>query len=297
METDLICPPKQFKAWVESFQLTETLTQLLRTVSVWAHYCSPPVSDERSMAIAHADLALWFFYLDDYDKDDYEIFFNDCSRILDSRGAIAERSPLLRAYADVIKQVATYDCDLTHYLGGRRQSLELIRKRIRTGRRRGSKPTFNEYYNERMISVYVYQWLDMWEILGGFYLTPEERASFEIKEAKRSVTAWHILQNDMRSLHRDIRCGSPNLLLLHAEESSDIDVTVSAVEKMFIDELDIFKRMSELAQRKMQSDRVRQYMGLLEICLTGGAKSFWEIKERYSREDVYRSLKLAVDPA
>jgi hypothetical protein len=73
--------PALFDAWICSFGLQEPLAPLLRTVSVWADYCSPPDASVQSMGVAHADLALWFFYVDDYSRDDYATFFDKCSLI------------------------------------------------------------------------------------------------------------------------------------------------------------------------------------------------------------------------
>lgn len=285
--------PPLFATWMTSFGVKDFIAPLLRTVSVWANYCSPPHAPAQSMATAHADLALWFFYLDDYERDDYESFFDECLRILDGGQPTTKNSTLLKAYADVVAQVVSHGHDPTYYLQGRRRSVEQIRQRIRFGKNRvEGRLTFEEYYAQRMISVYVYQWIDMWEIIGDFYLDPQERVLPEIAEAKRAVTAWHILQNDMRSLRRDIGSGSPNLVLLHAEQkTAHIEETVATMRGLFREELDNFQRSSQSLLRSMPSLRVRRYIELLNICLTGGEKSFWEIKERYDWDTLQQLLR------
>lgn len=288
--------PPPFESWMDSFGIKDIVRPLIRTVSVWANNCSPPDASVQSMATAFADLALWFFYLDDYDREDYESFFDDCRRILDGSEPLAQSPPLLRAYGDVVVQVGSRGQDLGYYLEGRRKSLELIRQRIRFSRTQSTRRvTFEEYYAQRMLSVYVYQWMDMWEILGGFYLDPHERALPDLIEAKRAVTAWHILQNDARSLRRDIEAGSPNLVLLYAEQkSARVDDTIAALQGMFRSELESFQSASQSLLQTMPSARLRRYLELLHICLTGGETSFWEIKERYAREDLPQLLAAAL---
>ena len=285
--------PPLFATWMHSFGVTEIVAPLLRTVSVWASYCSPSHASAQSMATAHADLALWFFYLDDYDGDDYESLFDDCLRILDGNRPTMDRPSLMRAYADVVDQVASHGHDPTCYLQSRCKSVEQIRQRIRFSKSpRNKRVTFEEYYAQRMVSVYVYQWMDMWEIIGDFYLDSQERMSPEVAEAKRAVTAWHILQNDMRSLRRDIDSGSPNLVLLHAEQkTARIEETVGIIRDLFREELENFQRASQSLLRSMPSLRVRRYIDLLDICLTGGEKSFWEIKERYDWDTLQQLLR------
>lgn len=284
-----------FDVWLDSFGIKELVSPLMRTVSVWANNCSPPHASARSMMTAYADLALWFFYIDDYEHDDYEAFFDQCLRILDGSRPTTDSSSLLHAYSDVILRVGSHGHDLAEYLESRRKSVELIRQRIRFSRKQArERPTFDEYYAQRMISVYVYQWMDLWEIIGGFYLDPEERALPELAEAERAVTAWHILQNDARSLRRDIDAGSPNLVLLYAEQKAmNAEDAIAAMRELFRAELENFQSASRSLLQSNPSVRVRQYLELLELLLTGGEKSFWEIRERYDWDALHRLLAAA----
>ncbi|GEM_PF-2909951 len=301
-ESDL---PGPFVAWVRRFGLEGLIRgPLLRTVRVWADYCSPPGASEAAMSTAYADLALWFFYLDDYEGQDFELLFDACAQILDRAdvgeplldGAqptleSSESAPpgLLPAFADVVTQIQAHgEARATRYIQSRRDSLDKIRARIRVSRDPHC-PAFDyrAYYDLRMVSVYVHQWVVLWEIVGGFCLDEGQRALPEVTEARRAVTAWHILQNDMRSVERDMRAGSPNLVLLHAEhEAPDIHASVAEIRGLFDEELENFRAAQATvaasgAEGGWPDGAMRRYFELLEICLTGGERSFWEISERY----------------
>jgi hypothetical protein len=267
-ELNLDLPPL-FIEWMRSFELEEILSPVLRTTIIWAKRASLPSACPDDLAIACMDLILWLSYLDDCLKEDYNIIFEKCSKILDGYQPTFDEAKLFHAYADIIKRVAQRGYDIQHYLQQRKDYLwhksELVKRRF-YGRNNESKLTYNQYFEIRQVTIGLSFWMTLWEILGDFYLSPLERAMPEVKRAVRALSSAYFLDNDLHSLVRDIEQRTPNLIILYMEQyGKDIVSSVQDIKELYRQEVDTFRHLSQSVLNASPSNQLRQYFQLLEL--------------------------------
>jgi hypothetical protein len=225
--------PRGYDAWVRAFGLEVRVADLLRTVCLWTVRAAPADATEEDRALACMDLTLSFAELDDYAGVDEEGLFAEHLAVLDGarpgpavpsraeRAACPGNGPgasaRARAHADLLDRLGRRGAPLTHYLGGRHAVVDAYRIRNAV-RRRERRLSFAAYLDLRLTTIFVAQWVDLWEIVGGFALTPAERARPERAVAVEAACLWHVLHNDVVSRARDAARGEPNLVALAAVE-------------------------------------------------------------------------------
>lgn len=262
--------PPLFVEWMRSFELEEIVAPVLRTAVTWARLC-PPNTSVDNFAIGCMDLTLWLFYLDDCLKEDYNIMFEKCSKILDGYQPTSDDAKLFHAYADIIKRVAEHGYDMQHYLQERKKCLvyrvELAKQRLH-GSNNENKFTYDEYFEIRLVTIAIVYWMTLWEILGDFYLSPSEREMPEVKRALRALSLAYSLDNDLHSLVRDIEQKTPNLIILHMEKyGKDIVSSVQDIKELYWQEVTTLRHLSQSVLNISTSNQLRQYFQLLELQL------------------------------
>jgi Terpene synthase family 2, C-terminal metal binding len=267
-ELNLDLPPLLVE-WMRSFELEEIFSPVLRTVIIWAKRVSPPNASLEDLAIACMDLILWIFYLDDCMKEDYNIIFEKCSKILDGYQPTSSEAKLFHAYADILKRIAQRGYDMQHYLQERKKCLgyrvEIAKQRLHRSNNQ-KKLTYDEYFEIRQVTIAVLGWMTLWEILGDFYLSPSERAMPEVKRAGLALSAAYSFDNDLYSLVRDIEQKTPNLIVLHMEKyGKDIISSVQDIKELYKQEVNTFRHLSQSVLNASPSNQLQQYFQLLEL--------------------------------
>jgi hypothetical protein len=262
--------PPLFAEWISSWDLEEILAPILRSTVVWVKRVSPPNASPDNLAVACMDL-VWFSYLDNCLKEDYNIVFENFSKILDGYQPASDEPKLFRAYADVINKVAQKGYDMQYYLQQRKDNLrhrvDLAKQRL-YGRTNKNKLSFNEYFEIRQTTIGVSYWMTLWEILEDFYLNPSERVMGEVKQGVRAVSSVYLLDNDLQSLLRDLKEGNPNLVILYMEQyGGDIFSSAQYIKGLIQREVNTFRHSFVSIQNSAPSDRLRQYFELLELVL------------------------------
>lgn len=256
--------PPAFDAWVREFGLQRALAPIVYTVLAWTVWCSPRGASMDARAVAAMDLGLCFFFLDDHPDDGAERLYDDVERLLDGHVPAAGDPPLQHAYHEIFERMAARGLPLDRYREGRRALL-------RCYRRRRVAATFDAYLALRTTTIYVDQWLDMWEVLGDFYLSAEERRNPLLARARTSMIRWHVYENDLASIERDARAGVPNLVRLHGgalpEAIAEVKALADHEERSFVE------ACAELRSRPM-SQSVLRHLDLLEICHRGGIENY-----------------------
>jgi len=288
--------PPLFAEWISLWDLEEILAPILRSTVVWVKRVSPQNASLEDLAVACMDLILWFFYLDDCLKEDYNIVFKKCSKILDGYQPNTDEAKLFQAYADIPKKVAQRGYDMQYYLQTRKYNLryrvEIAKQRFH-GRGNERKLSFNENFEIRQTPIWLSSWINLWEILGDFYLSLPERTMPEVQRAVRAVSSAYLLDNDLRSLVRDIEEKSPNLVILYMEQyEGDIISSAQYIRDLFQQEVNTFRHLFISVLNAAPSDRLRQYFEFLELNLnyiTGPNLMEKDHPKRYSYD-----LELAV---
>lgn len=263
--------PPLFAEWMRLWELEEMLAPILRRSLMWVKQSSPPNASLEDLAVACMDLALWFFYLDDCLKEDYNIVFEKCSRILDGYQPSSDEAKLFQAHADVINRVAQKGYDMQYYLKERKDNLryrvDLAKQRLH-GRTNENELSFNEYFEIRQTTIGTSYWTALWEVLGDFYLSPLERLMPEVQRAARAVSSAYLLHNDLHSLVRDIKERNPNLVILYMEQyGGDIFSSGKYINELFQEEVNTFRYLFELVLNAAPSNRLQQYFEFSELNL------------------------------
>jgi len=262
-------PPPLFVEWMRSFELEEILSPLIYTVALWVKRTSPTNASLDDLAIACMDLSLWFFYLDDYDQEDYSIFFEKCSRILDGHQPTSDEAKIFHAYADIINRVAQRGYDMQYYLQARKEYLQCRLKLHIYRKNQQNNLSFHELFELRYVTIGLKFWMVLWEILGDFYLTPSERVMPEVQLTLRAFSCAYFLHNDLYSLVRDIKENHPNLVILHMKQNGG-DITSSAqyIEELWQQEVNNFQNLSQSILNASPSENIRKYFQFMELCIS-----------------------------
>lgn len=203
----------KLETWIDAHGLAGAWRPLLATTTAWIASAAPAWATEEQRTLACMDLGTCFFILDDGDDP---LARADLARV--TAGELPDPArPLQRAYASLFARLADSG-PLDHYLAVRHRFAHAldIRHAMRTGR---TPLAFATYLSLREITIYFEPWLALWEVLGGYVLTPEERALVAPVFAR--ANRWQALENDRVSVVRDARTGTPNLVALLGLSQAD----------------------------------------------------------------------------
>lgn len=204
--------PPGLAAWIRAHHLEEAWTPVLHTTTAWIASAAPPWATPAQRAVVAMDLGTCFFLLDDAADHDALARHDDLARVA-AGCAPDRRRPLQPAFADLFARLAALGGPLDHYLALRREFAAALRRRhaLRTG---GASLDVEGYLALREITIYYGPWLSVWELLGGFVLSPAQRAL--VAPAFVLANRWQVLENERMSVARDQRTGTPNVIALHA---------------------------------------------------------------------------------
>lgn len=243
--------PATVADWVGTHGIHAQLAPNAYTVRTWVKHCAPPGATGAQLALAHMDLAISFFFLDDYAGDDYPQLFEAFDANLAGRTPRDQR-PAVRAHADLLQRVGALGRPMAFFLRSRRDLIEEYRHRnaVMGGR---AQTSFERYLSARLVTIDVVQWFELWLVLCGVELTPAERSEPALMECVRLTCLTYVLANELHSVERDIRRGEPNLVCLLRDES-DLDL--------------------DGACHRVQSQRVEAEQGCVraagQLCQAGG---------------------------
>lgn len=266
--------PPPFDKWVRDFGLEQQLRPLVYNACAWTVSASPPMASVEWRAVACMDLTLFFGFLDDYDGDNVEELYDHVEQSLNGHLHDATAIPLLRAYDDIFRRMASRGLPLDRYRASRKALLRCYRQRheLVTGR---ATATFDEYFALRMTTIYVGQWLDMWEVLDDFYLPAEEYTLPMLECARSSMMTWHVYENDLVSIDRDARAHVPNLVPLRAHDRGIAPEQAAAEVQNLADEAQqSFAQACRELYESAPSPRLVRYVNLLETCYNGGLENY-----------------------
>lgn len=256
--------PPAFDRWVRQWRIETEVVPNLYTVTTWTKHCSPEGASSEQRAVACMDLAISFFYLDDYAGSDYHAVFDAFEA--NHRGAPRENAlPAAVAHADLLAQLRGLGRSLTWYT-----ELELAllgEYRLRNDAARGLVPlTFDRYRACRLVTIYVYQWLELWQLIGDFQIGAAERESAAFRDGVRLASTFYYLGNELYSLERDQQRGELNLVpLLAAQEGIDL---AAAVERLEVQRSDAGQAFAEVLPAMLAgSAELRRCGELLDRCV------------------------------
>ncbi|MEO7096753.1 MAG: hypothetical protein ABI175_26075 [Polyangiales bacterium] len=186
---------------------------MLHTATAWIASAAPGWATTHQRATACMDLGTCFFILDDSPGDLALDRYADLERAA-SGAAPDPARPLQSVFAALFERLAGTGGSLAHYLALRVEFARALRRRhaLRTG----TAVSVAEYMLLRETTIYFAPWMSTWELLGGFVLSPEERAL--VAPAYAPANRWQVLENERFSVARDARTGTPNVVALHAAE-------------------------------------------------------------------------------
>lgn len=206
------------EAWIDAHHLTELWQPLLATTTAWIASAAPSWATAEQRALACMDLGTCFFILDDADPAVARARHADLARITGGEAADPTR-PLQLAYVALFDRLSAAG-PLGHYLAVRHRFARALD--LRHEIRRGQPVSAETYLTLREITIYFEPWLALWEVLGGYVLSREQRAL--VAPAFDAANRWQALENDRVSVARDARTGTPNLVALVADEH---DLTIA----------------------------------------------------------------------
>ena len=229
--------PKAFDQWLRAFGIQEEIAPILFTVISWVKIASPPEATPKQLALACMDLAVSFFYLDDYQDEDYQELLDDFSRNLAGESPKTLR-PIVIAHANLLQQFWALGQPMDYFLEWRQKLLTeySFRNRVIRGE---EKVDFQRYMECRRTTIYVDGWFGLWLLLENIQLTASERCTLASTEALKLLTTFHIFDNELHSIDRDISSSVPNLVVLLSNEQS---VSLNAAVLKLTQTLDEVKR-------------------------------------------------------
>ena len=156
--------PPLFDRWVREHGIEDDVAPLLYTVTTWVKHCSPAEATPDQRALACMDLAISFFYLDDYAGEDYHALFDQYEATLAGRPPPAARGAVA-AHADLFAKLGALGHPMDAYIAEERRLL--AEYRLRNDVRRGlAHLTYARHREARLVTIYVYQWLELWQLIG-----------------------------------------------------------------------------------------------------------------------------------
>ncbi|MFD3945271.1 terpene synthase family protein [Streptomyces sp. NPDC058579] len=276
--------PGEFNRWVRHFGIQEEIAPILYTVATWVKHCSWPAASEEQRALACMDLAVSFFYLDDYQHEDYPELFSEFRRNLTGEQARSTR-PIVHAHADLIRRLRESRQSMEKFIELRGQLLDeyLLRNSVMRGT---ASADFDRYWQCRLVTIYVQQWMELWFLIWDFPLAPEEHSSPLLHSAMQSATVFYFLGNDLYSYKRDAAKGEPNLVCLwRYQHAVSTEEAASAIDRMRREALDRFNKAFTVLTGERSPENLKQCGHLLQHLVNQATTARHDNPERYVKPD------------
>lgn len=276
--------PEGFDRWVRDFGIQEDIAPILFTVVTWVKYCSWVDSTEEQQVLACMDLAISFFYLDDYQQEDYADLFDEFRRNLDGQEPRSSR-PSVLAHADLLGRLRALGRPMDDFIGIRRRLLDEYL--LRNGAMRGKATlTFDRYWQCRLVTIDVQQWVELWLLLWDYRLSPEERSNQTFVDAIRLAATFFFLGNDLYSFERDKAKGEPNLVCLWQDEHGvPLKEAASEIDRMRARALDDFHAATDALIADGSPKNLQHCGHLLRRFVDHAAPARHDNPERYVKPD------------
>lgn len=267
--------PPALAEWVRAQRLEDVWAPIVKTTAAWIGSSAPAWASEGQRAIVCMDLGTCFFLLDDSPAHEALDRCDDLESA--AKGLDPDpRRPLQLAYADLIARLAASSPDTRHYLALRRQFARAMRVRHSLASEKRQIRS-DMYIALREVTIYFEPWLSIWELLGGFVLSDEERAL--VRPAFVSANRWQVLENERASLARDAATGTPNAISLLASEHA---ISLSEASRMVAARAERELSTCAAAMAELRATRtegaVLRYLGTLDDSIAGA-------KRHYERAD------------
>jgi len=276
--------PEAFDQWVRAFGIEKEIAPICYTVTTWVKHCSLPEATLEQVTLACMDLAISFFYLDDYQHDDYPELFDAFDSNLTGKSPKTQR-PAVLAHADLLRRLRAIGRPMDDYLAIRRRLLEEYR--LRNSVMRGEATvTFARYVECRLVTIDVYQWFELWLLVEDFRLTPEERSSQALAGSVKLAATFFFLGNDLYSFARDALNGEPNLVcLLRDEQGIPLEQAATKIDQMRVEALRGFTEATEKLLGASSTEQLRRCGQLLRRFVGNATVSRHENPDRYVKPD------------
>ncbi|MEA5574650.1 terpene synthase family protein [Calothrix sp. UHCC 0171] len=272
--------PKAFDQWLRTFGIQEEIAPILFTVTSWVKIASPPEVRPEQLTLACMDLAVSFFYLDDYQGEDYLELLEDFSRNLASQSPKTSR-PIVIAHANLLQQFWEFGQPMDYFLESRQKLLTeySFRNRVIRGEQ---KIDFQRYMECRRTTIYVDGWFSLWLLLENIQLTPWERRTLASTEAVKLLTTFYIFDNELHSIDRDISSGVPNLVvLLSNEQSISLNAAIAKLTQNLDEAKGGFIKAINMLLASSSTDNLRRCAQILRCSFECATASRRENPERY----------------
>lgn len=276
--------PEAFDQWVRAFGIETEIAPICYTVTTWVKHCSIPDATPEQLTLACMDLAVSFFYLDDYQDDDYPKVFDEFESNLNGEKPITQRRVAL-AHADLLQRFRALGGPTEDFLRGRKKLIDEYRLRNRVMRGE-ALVSFSRYMECRLVTIYVYQWIELWLLLGGFQMAPEERSNQALADSIRLATTFYFFGNDLYSFNRDALSGEPNLVcLLRDEQGISLEEAAAKIDQMRVDAHRGFMAASEELLGARSTAQLRRCGQLLRLLVGNATVSRHDNPDRYVKPD------------
>ena len=251
-------------AWIETHGLAELWRPLVATTTAWIASAAPAWATEDQRALACMDLGTCFFILDDGDD---ELARLDLARVTAGERPDPRR-PLQLAFAALFDRLAELG-PLDHYLAVRHRFAHALG--VRRAMRAGQRPLdFATYLSLREITIYFEPWLALWEVLGGYVLTSDQRAL--VAPVFDPANRWQALENDRVSVTRDARTGTPNLVVLIAAQGLSLAEATTELRMRADRELAAYTEAMRALRATPLAPPVVRYLAALEAGVDGAIR-------------------------
>lgn len=283
MRPDAADTAARFDAWAARLELTATLAKLRGVVLPWVARCAPEGTSADDHCLAAADLALFIFYLDDLDGPDEPLRFADAERILAGEIPSPDASPLCHGWRDLLAQVSTRGLSIERYLTDRQTALAAWRTR-NAARRSGVTWRLEDWLTLRSTTIFMRQWMSLWELLTGRVVSDAMRARPAFERAVRATCRWQVLANEVASVDRDRATGETNAVFLEMRERGVSEhEAVTRVMAM----ASAARRDFDHAARALLDDTddvaLQSYVHGLRVSIEGAVEHYADRHARYAR--------------
>ena len=278
--------PPELDGWIRAFGLQALVAENIHAILTWVRNCSPRDASPQSLTLACMDLQTWFI-LDDHGEDDEHVHLADYAALLDRWSAqqpesrTTVRTGFVSAVECLLTRMAAQGRPLDRLIRGKLDSLRALQQRNEIARGAGS--SFAGYLDVRMETINARQWMNLWEVLEGCMLTPEESADVRLREAMRLHCIWQVYLNERCSLERDTATGTPNLVCMLQRElctsrAEAID-RIRTCERWAL--RGCTERLADLAHQA-HSPRLRRYLEIFDACIQGTIRTYQGLADRYT---------------
>jgi hypothetical protein len=275
--------PGGFDRWVRDFGIQHEVAPVLYTVVTWVKYCSWVDAPEEHQVLACMDLSISFFFLDDYQNEDYPELFEEFRRNLNGEPHRSSR-PVVLAHADLLRRLRAFGRPMESFLEIRRRLLDeyMLRNAVMRGK---AKVGFDRYWQCRMVTIDVQQWFELWLVMWDYRLSDAERSNQTLNDAIRLAATFFFLGNDLYSFERDAAKGEPNLVCLWRDDKhvSLVDAA-SSIDQMRVQALGDFYAAIDVLTAS-DSESLRQCGHLLRRFVDHAANARHDNPERYVKPD------------